>query len=37
MALADNLGGTPRSPLPPDSITATIESKTNFFLGVRSA
>jgi len=35
MALADNLGGTAAvANLLPDTITATIESKTNFFLGV---
>ena len=35
MALADNLGGTAAvANLPPNSFTATIESKTNFFLGV---
>ena len=35
MALADNLGGTAAvANLQPDTITATIESKTNFFLGV---
>jgi uncharacterized protein (TIGR00369 family) len=35
MALADNLGGTAAvANLSPGTITATIESKTNFFLGV---
>jgi uncharacterized protein (TIGR00369 family) len=35
MALADNLGGTAAvANLQPGTITATIESKTNFFLGV---
>ncbi len=35
MALADNLGGTAAvANLQPGFITATIESKTNFFLGV---
>ncbi len=35
MALADNLGGTAAvANLAPGTITATIESKTNFFLGV---
>ena len=35
MALADNLGGTAAvANLPEGAITATIESKTNFFLGV---
>ena len=35
MALADNLGGTATvANLPEGAITATIESKTNFFLGI---
>ena len=35
MALADNLGGTAAvANLAPGTITATIESKTNFVLGV---
>ncbi len=35
MALADNLGGTAAvANLPEAAITATIESKTNFFAGV---
>jgi uncharacterized protein (TIGR00369 family) len=35
MALADNLGGTAAvANLPPGAITATIESKTNFFAGI---
>ena len=35
MALADNLGGTAAvANLPEGAITATIESKTNFFAGV---
>ena len=35
MALADNLGGTAAvANLPEGAVTATIESKTNFFLGV---
>jgi 1,4-dihydroxy-2-naphthoyl-CoA hydrolase len=35
MALADNLGGTATvANLPEGAITATIESKTNFFLAI---
>jgi 1,4-dihydroxy-2-naphthoyl-CoA hydrolase len=35
MALADNLGGTATvANLPEGTMTATIESKTNFFLGI---
>ena len=35
MALADNCGGTATvANLPEGAITATIESKTNFFLGI---
>jgi uncharacterized protein (TIGR00369 family) len=35
MALADNLGGTATmANLPEGATTATIESKTNFFLGI---
>jgi uncharacterized protein (TIGR00369 family) len=36
MALADNLGGTATMlNLPPNSTTATIESKTNFFAAIK--
>ena len=36
MALADNLGGTATiANLPPDATTTTIESKTNFFAGIK--
>jgi 1,4-dihydroxy-2-naphthoyl-CoA hydrolase len=35
MALADNLGGTATvANLPEGAVTATIESKTNFFAGI---
>jgi 1,4-dihydroxy-2-naphthoyl-CoA hydrolase len=35
MALADNLGGTATvANLPDGAVTATIESKTNFFAGI---
>ena len=35
MALADNLGGTATlANLPPGARTATLESKTNFFVGI---